>query len=203
MTADSCCDASVLPPPLFSYLSVVKPYYNPLPCSCSPKSCRLSVSSRTRVRSKHVSLKLWGTTCWRTRRSRTTRPCWSVLKMSRLVSWLFWPSNTTTQSTTCCPHRLWVRQGHINHNSHPTDHQNPHSNLHHQWHTLKTVHGKVYHPTSDPSSHTHIRVTPASLTFPVLCCFTPAAIGWDSGSRVSGAEDAAAAGVGAAQCVPE
>lgn len=37
----------------------------------------------------------------------------------------------------------------------------------------------------------------------MLCVLCAAAAGRDAGGRVSGAEDAAAAGAGAAQCVPE
>lgn len=81
--------------------------------SSSPKSYRSNVSSRKPVRSKPASTRLWGTTCWRTPQSRTTRPCWSDWRMSRPVSWPSWLSSMTTPSMTCCPNRLWVRQGNV------------------------------------------------------------------------------------------
>lgn len=81
--------------------------------SSSPKSYRSNVSSRKPVRSKPASTRLCGTTCWRTPRSRTTRPCWNDWRMSRPVSWPSWLSSMTTPSMTCCPNRLWVRQGDV------------------------------------------------------------------------------------------
>lgn len=81
--------------------------------SSSPKSYRSNVSSRKPVRSKPASTRLCGTTCWRTPQSQTTRPCWNDWRMSRPVSWPSWLSSMTTPSMTCCPNRLWVRQGDV------------------------------------------------------------------------------------------
>lgn len=81
--------------------------------SSSPKSYRSNVSSRKPVRSKPASTRLCETTCWRTPQNRTTRPCWNDWRMSRPVSWPSWLSSMTTPSMTCCPNRLWVRQGDV------------------------------------------------------------------------------------------